>query len=58
MALRYTGMVKTATKGFPYAQLLSEQFRGKGEWFQYCHDGDDTSMDPDLLALGKVNLNE
>ena len=55
MGLRFTGVVKTATKGFPYAQLSSKQFGGKGEWFGYFHDGDNTAMDPDMLAFGWVD---
>ena len=39
---------QAATKEFLYAQLLVNQFGGKGEWFGYYHDRE---MDPDMLTF-------
>ena len=55
VGFRFTGVVKTATKGFPYAHLTSLQFGGKGEWKGLHHKGNGTLADPDLLAFAWVD---
>eukprot|EP00977_Amphora_coffeiformis_P024562 scaffold16228_cov210-Amphora_coffeaeformis.AAC.1 len=57
MGLRFIGVVKTATKGFPMKQLTSAQFGGRGQWTSFIHIGDGTSADPDLLAFAWVDRN-
>lgn len=55
MGMRFTGVVKTATRGFPYAHLSSLQFGGKGEWRGLHHKGNGTLQDPDLTAFAWVD---
>ena len=55
IGLRFTGVVKTVTKGFPYAHLSSLQFGGKGEWKGLHHKGNGTLADPDLVAFAWVD---
>ena len=44
-----------SNKRFSYAQLSLKQFEGKGEWFGYYHDGDDTPMDPGINSPENQN---
>jgi hypothetical protein len=57
MGLRFVGVVKTSTKGFPMRQLSSKQFCGRGQWSSFFYAGDGSSTDPDLLAFAWVDRN-
>ena len=55
IGLRFTGVVKTATRGFPYTHLTSLQFGGKGEWKGLHPKGNGTMADLDLMAFAWVD---
>lgn len=51
MGLRFTGVVKTSSRGFPLQHLLEIQFGGHGEWSGLYHRGDSSINDPDMLGF-------
>eukprot|EP00977_Amphora_coffeiformis_P022944 scaffold11978_cov153-Amphora_coffeaeformis.AAC.1 len=57
LGLRFIGVVKTATRGFPMKQLTSSQFGGRGQWKSFFHSGNGTLSDPDLISFAWVDRN-
>jgi hypothetical protein len=55
LGLRFIGVVKTATVGFPMAHLQSIQFNSRGDWSSLFHCGNGTPEDPDLLSFAWVD---
>lgn len=59
MGLRFTGVVKTATTGFPTKFLQELQFEeGRGGWEGLFHKGnEEQEADPDMVAFAWVDKN-
>ena len=55
LGLRFIGVVKTATRGYPMQPLQNTQFNGRGQWKGLFHEGNGTADDPDLMAFTWVD---
>ena len=54
IGLRFIGVVKTATRDFPYKHLSEHEFSGRGQFTCLVHNGVGVN-DPDLLAFAWVD---
>ena len=55
LGMRFIGVVKTATRGYPMEPLQNTQFNGRGQWKGLFHEGNGTADDPDLMAFTWVD---
>jgi hypothetical protein len=51
LALRFIGVVKTASKRYPMAALGKVQMQGRGMWKGLIHRGNKDQGEPDMLAF-------